>query len=223
VTPMADLVNARRTLHAIAEQLLAGPGWRHSKEISLAVTIDGFITTHSPAPGLVSIAVADAYVIGVATHGEARPIPIEGTLRDLATALELEEPGWPEGVYPDHADVDIDDELTSDPEAITLVLRSLIDGAAALREFDPGQSPVLWPEHFDVAISAGEVNYGVSGGDAGHDEPYAYVGPWTPPETGGFWNESFGAARPVSELGGSAGILAFFQEGRAALGQGTAS
>ena len=27
----------------------------------------------------------------------------------------------------------------------------------------------LWPEHFDLATSIGEVNYGGSPGDAGHD------------------------------------------------------
>ena len=38
--------------------------------------------------------------------------------------------------------------------------------------------PVLWPEHFDLAIDVDEVNYGVSPGDGYHGAPYAYVGPW---------------------------------------------
>ena len=37
---------------------------------------------------------------------------------------------------------------------------------------------MLWPEHFDVAVTDNEVNYGVSAGDDGHPLPYAYVGPW---------------------------------------------
>ena len=39
---------------------------------------------------------------------------------------------------------------------------------------------LLRPEHFDVAATEDEVNYGVSAGDGLHDTPYAYVGPWTP-------------------------------------------
>ena len=34
----------------------------------------------------------------------------------------------------------------------------------------------LWPEHFDVAISVREATFGVSPGDGFIEEPYAYVG-----------------------------------------------
>jgi hypothetical protein len=95
------------------------------------------------------------------------------------------------------------------------VLGALAVGDAALRRFAPDETPVLWPEHFDVGISLDEVNYGVSTGDAGIPEPYAYVGPWTPRE-GDFWNVSFGAARPLSALGDATAVAAFFAEGRAA-------
>ena len=43
----------------------------------------------------------------------------------------------------------------------------------------------LWPEHFDLATTIDEVNYGGSPGDDGHPLPYLYVGPWTPPEPDG--------------------------------------
>ena len=43
-------------------------------------------------------------------------------------------------------------------------------------------------------------------------EPYAYVGPWTP-RTGEFWNQSFGAAQPMSALGGADAVADFFREG----------
>jgi hypothetical protein len=52
------------------------------------------------------------------------------------------------------------------------------------------------PEHFDVAATEGEVNYGVSAGDDYHPTPYAYVGPWTR-RTGPFWNAPFGALYPL--------------------------
>jgi hypothetical protein len=82
---------------------------------------------------------------------------------------------------------------------------------------------VLWPEHFDVAVTEGEVNYGVSPGDDYHPMPYAYVGPWTQ-RTGSFWNAPFGAVRgldprhDVDEL--AADVVAFLTEGRTKLAEG---
>ena len=72
---------------------------------------------------------------------------------------------------------------------------------------------MLWPEHLDVGIASAEVNYGVSPGDAHLPEPYAYVGPWTP-RTGEFWNTEFGAARPLSALGGADAVLASSRRAR---------
>jgi hypothetical protein len=76
------------------------------------------------------------------------------------------------------------------------VLAALIDGRQALKRLFPDEEAVLWPEHFDVAVTVDEVNYGISPGDAEHPLPYAYVGPWTP-RAGAFWNEPFGASAPV--------------------------
>jgi len=70
-----------------------------------------------------------------------------------------------------------------------------------------------WPEHFDLAVTLGEVNYGVSPGDDAIPYPYAYVGPHVQ-RAGAFWNEPFGAARAISELADADGVLAFFEEGR---------
>ncbi len=74
--------------------------------------------------------------------------------------------------------------------------RSHYAGGHALKAFLPECHPVLWPEHFDVAATEDEVNYGVSAGDEHHPTPYAYVGPWTVP-TGPFWNAPFGALYPL--------------------------
>jgi hypothetical protein len=72
----------------------------------------------------------------------------------------------------------------------------------------------LWPEHFDLAFTAAEVNYGASPGDEHHDEPYFYVGPWTAPAPGPLWNATgFTGAEltwPVDE----AAALAFFRARR---------
>jgi hypothetical protein len=211
----ASVVAARRMLHAVAEHLLAGPQWRHTREIALAVTPTGFATRFPPAPAIDALELAGTAVV---SRPSGAVVPLGGSIRAVAADLGVA-PGAPEGLYGEHAELGLDDDLVADDAAIAAVLRAFADGATALGELagDAGQSgeiPVLWPEHFDVGISLDEVNYGVSPGDAGHDLPYAYVGPWTPRD-GAFWNESFGASRPVAELRDAAGILAFFREGRA--------
>jgi hypothetical protein len=75
---------------------------------------------------------------------------------------------------------------------------------------------VLWPEHFDLAISLDEVNYGISLGDSWLGEPYAYIGPWKLPE-GDFWNAPFGAARALRDLPDLDAVLAFFAQARSSL------
>lgn len=75
-----------------------------------------------------------------------------------------------------------------------------LDEAVASLGPDAAPSVVqLWPEHFDaacdVATGAGRTNLGASPGDAGHTEPYLYVGPWGPerPDDEAYWNAPFGA------------------------------
>ena len=190
------------SLHGLAELLLAGPQYRRSGTIRLRVTPAGFATVAAPDVQ----AEADALVV------DGRRIPYAGqTFAQLAAAAGLDL-GAPEGVYKDVSGAGADDPVVT-TDAGT-VLGALAVGDAALRRFAPDQTPVLWPEHFDVGISLDEVNYGVSTGDGAIPEPYAYVGPWKPRQ-GAFWNVSFGAARPVSALGVATAVAAFFAEGRA--------
>lgn len=66
--------------------------------------------------------------------------------------------------------------------------------AADARPGDAASAPILWPEHFDVAIELGSerdglrATYGFSPGDEQHPEPYAYVGPWVAQAPGELWN-----------------------------------
>ena len=80
---------------------------------------------------------------------------------------------------------------------------------------DPAESQ-LWPEHFDLATTMAEVNYGCSAGDDGHPWPYLYVGPWSPPAQGGFWNEPFGASLSLEDVPLVGEVLEFFARGRVA-------
>ena len=89
-------------------------------------------------------------------------------------------------------------------------------GDEALAAFAPDAERVLWPEHFDVAVAADEVTYGVSPGDALIGVPYVYVSPFDKDGLDDpFWNQPFGAATPLTELGDAAAVAAYLERGRA--------
>jgi hypothetical protein len=83
-------------------------------------------------------------------------------------------------------------------------------GSVELRATPGGFGTVAQP---DLRVDRTDL---VAGGRRLLAEPYAYVGPWTmqPSE---LWNAPFGAVRPMTDLNGADGVLAFFAEIRAAL------
>jgi hypothetical protein len=120
-----------------------------------------------------------------------------------------------------------DTSVAVDQAAATVVADWYWAGRSALGSFtnsigpdDDPSEPQLWPEHFDLALESGpppgRANFGVSPGDDGIGEPYAYVGPFVLRE-GTFWNCSFGAALTYGEVLSGADILDFFLEGRSLL------
>ena len=197
------VVATRRSLHAVAERILAGPQYREHGTIKLLVRPGGF----GQFAGTLRVEGTDVV-------GERGRVAMRGTIADVAAAVGVEA-GEPADLYSGHADLGPDDELTVDPAAAALLLDWFARGDRAMRRFAPGQEPILWPEHFDLGIALDEVNYGASPGDAGHPLPYAYVGPWTPHQ-GEFWNASFGAVREVDQLPDADAVAAFFAAGRAA-------
>ena len=138
--------------------------------------------------------------------------PLTGTADQLAAALDVDV-GRPAGLYADGSGVGADDPLVVDGAAAAMIASWFATGDAALRRLFDGVQPVLWPEHFDLAVTVDEVNYGVSPGDAAVPEPYAYVGPWQR-RAGSFWNAPFGASRAAAELDGVDALAAFFRAGR---------
>jgi hypothetical protein len=201
-----DWEPTRRSLHGVAELLLAGPQHRATGRIDLAVTDGGFATAGRPA-----LRVEGAELL----TGSGRLRLAGRTYAEVAAEAGIEA-GEPAGVYSGGPGVRPDETIVFADGALTALLRAFTDGDRALRAFAPGSAPILWPEHFDVAITLDDVNYGVSPGDGHLAEPYAYVGPFTPRQ-GDFWNAPFGAARAVAGLGAAPAIAAFFEEGRAAL------
>jgi len=198
-----ELSATRRALHAVAELLIAGPQYEAVGEIRLAARPGGFGGWAGPTPSAVS---------GTDLVTPTGRFPLGGSVNDLARRAGIT-PRALRDVYTGGPDFTLDESTAVNQSAAEVLLRAFTDGDTALRNLDPGQVPILWPEHFDLGITVAEVNYGVSPGDSAIGEPYAYVGPWQVP-AGVFWNQPFGAARPLSRLTSPPAILEFFLEGR---------
>jgi len=148
VRPGADDVytSTREQLHGVAEILIAGPQHRAHGTIRLSVRADGFA----------------GVVLPIAVEGMALVWPrgraaLDGSVKDLALAAGVEA-GPPVGVYSSVAPLASDDVLRLDSGSVATIHRSLHVGAQALKTLAPDLNPVLWPEHFDVAVSVAEVN-----------------------------------------------------------------
>jgi hypothetical protein len=199
-----ELAATRRSLHGVAELVLAGPQYRATGRLRLRVVPGGFATTLAPGLRVDGTRVAGEEGAAVAIAGR--------TARDLGAELGVTA-GRAEGAYGDGSGVGLDDVLAVDPGQAEVITGALALGHDALTAFAPGEAPVLWPEHFDVAVRVREVNFGVSPGDGFLGEPYAYVGVPAVPAGDAFWNAPFGAAVPLRELADVRALSAFFAEG----------
>jgi hypothetical protein len=209
----ADLGSTRTGWHRVAEHVLAAGQYAASGTIRLAVGPGGFRTTAGIGGRQLAVE-GDRLVVD--DGGLRRGTPLT-TLREVARFAGVV-PGL-RGSYSPATDAALDSPLDVDPAAAADLAAWFAIGDAALRRFAPGMQPVLWPEHFDVAITVDAVNYGCSPGDDALDVPYLYVGPHEPPPRDDFWNQAFGAALPRDRVRGTASAIAFFEEGRARAGR----
>jgi hypothetical protein len=200
-----ELAVTRRSLHGVAELVLAGPQYRATGKLRLEVVPGGFATILDPRLRVDGGQVAGPTGAAVAIDGR--------TPRALGAELGVAA-GRPEGAYEGGSGVDPDEALPLDADQAGVILGALALGHGALVAFAPAETPVLWPEHFDVAIRVRDMNFGVSPGDGFIAEPYAYVGVAAPPAGDRFWNAPFGAAVPLRELPDAAAVTGFFAEGR---------
>jgi hypothetical protein len=210
---------SRRGLHAVAEHVLAAALYQATGHIGLRATPGGFGTPTFAVDGQERQLRIEGVEIVVCAGPTERRAPLD-TIGQVAAFVGVT-PGAPADVYTPATALDPDALLRIDPAAAAIVHRWYGEGSEALallgNSHGLGDPPPaqLWPEHFDLAVSIDEVNYGASPGDAVHAEPYAYVGPWQVDGLAGdFWNESFGASRAHHELGDAAAIASFFQTGR---------
>jgi hypothetical protein len=198
-------VDSRRQLRGVAESLIAGPQYRAAGTIRLAVRPDGF------AGAAVPLAVHGSQLIW--PNGAAA---LAGPVQAVADAAGVDA-GPPDGVYEIVDPLPTDAVLHIDAGAAEWIHRCHYAGGHAIKSVLPQAHPVLWPEHFDVAATENEVDYGVSAGDDYHATPYAYIGPWRQ-RTGPFWNAPFGAMYPLNPAHDVDALLSrivdFFQRGQ---------
>lgn len=211
-----DLTTTRRTLHALAEHLLAGDLARRTERIGLRPTPGGFgQPEHLDGDRRRRLRI-DGTSLVVLDDGAERWFPLTTARQaadDSGAAL-----GPPDGAYDPETTLAPDEALALDAEAagqlavwFDLVARALEE--VRRRHADASPTIVqLWPEHFDVACTIDEVNLGGSPGDADHPEPYLYVGPWSVP-AGAFWNEPWGASASWREVPDVDAAVAFLEDG----------
>lgn len=220
ISSSSSLARTRASLHALAEHVLAAARYAAVGRIGLRVVPGGFGT---PPFGDDERTVSVEHGDVVVRHaGGANRAPIS-TLRAAGEVAGMT-PGAPAHVYHPATPCDLDAPLAVDADEADRLAAwyALADEALSrLRAEIAADEPsdiTLWPEHFDVAIRAGTVNYGGSPGDEHVPEPYLYVGPDTVPAGDAFWNQPFGAARAAAEVPDVDAALAFFREARERLG-----
>ena len=234
----ATLVATRQALHAVAEHVLMAELHHHAGRIGLRAAPGGFATPLFPtAAGIERLRVDGTQAVRERDGKEVARAPLS-TLGAVRRSLGVEVAA-PTTVYPLVTEPDDETVLAVDLGAARLIaavfaatdtaLASLrAEAAAEDRPRPPGRRrrddgsisrAQLWPEHLDLALTIDEVNYGGSPGDAEHDAPYLYVGPWARPlPEGGPWNEPFGASLPADPPPTGIGALAWFRQVRAGLG-----
>jgi len=215
----AQLTATRDGLHQVAEHILAAALHAETGEIALMPSPGGFRTpSFGRDRGFLAVDGTEL-VVGGAESSRRTALT---TLRAAAEFAGIT-PGAPAEVYRAATPFDLDQPLTIDPAAARVLADWYQFDEQALRGFaaeipdDQPTAAVLWPEHFDLGITAGAINYGVSPGDAHVADPYLYVGPHDGPPPGdpAFWNAPFGAVRTIDQIGAAADAVAFFRDGRA--------
>ena len=214
----AHLAATRAGWHRVAEHVLAAAQYAATSEITLVPSPGGFRTPPWGADGRF-LAVDGTELVAGGAGGTRR-----ATLTTIRAAADFAgvTPGAPAGVYAPVTPLSLDEPLVIEPDAARLLADWYHLGALAMSRFaadiaEDEPSPAwLWPEHFDLGITAGAINYGASPGDDHFTDPYLYVGPHDGPPPGepAFWNAPFGAVRTFRQIGTAEEAAAFFRDGR---------
>ena len=215
----ASYAATRASLHRLAEHVISPALHAVTGKIGLRQSSGGFATPPFGDKGRV-ISVDGDQLVDSDRTGQSRRAAIT-TIADAARFVGVA-PGAPSAVYQPNTPLEPDAPLTVDPDAAEVVAMWYELTDMALRAFatsigdDAPTEVQLWPEHFDLAMSADRINYGGSPGDSYIDVPYLYVGPFDgpPTKTDPFWNQRFGAAIGFDEITSIHDAFDFFRQGR---------
>jgi len=214
----ARLAVTRAGLHRVAEHVLAAARYAETGRIGLMPSPGGFRAPPFGTDGrFLAVDGIDLVAGDVAGTRQA-------ALTTIRAAAEFAgvTPGAPAQVYKPATPLNLDEPLMIDPDAAALLAEWYHLGAQAMSRLaaeiagDQPGAVVLWPEHFDLGMTAAAINYGASPGDDHVPDPYLYVGPHAgpPPDDPAFWNVPFGAARTFHQIGTVAEAAAFFRDAR---------
>jgi hypothetical protein len=215
---VSDALSATRDAwHRLAEHVLAAARHAATGRIGLVPAPGGFATPAFGPDACVLAVDLDEFV--VSRNGQQRRVRI-ATVAQVAVFAGIT-PGAPEQVYRPATPLEPDTLLRIDRKAARVLAdwyqlgsRALAGFAAAVPHDEPSDAQ-LWPEHFDLGLTAARVNYGFSPGDVHIAEPYLYVGPFDgPPAADDFWNAPFGAVLRHHEVTSVATAVDFFHTGR---------
>ena len=217
-TPSPDehaLVATRRALHQVAEHVLSAERKRRTGHIGLQPRPGGFATPPLDDGTIIAVEGLD---LVVRDPGGERRAPLR-TVGSAAAACGLEA-GFPWRSHPPGTVLEADRPLVLDADSAAVLADWFALGDEALHRLaaeltaEAPTQPQIFPEHFDLGLTAGEVNYGASPGDDAMPQPYLYVGPHAgPPQSDEFWNAPFGAALTRSSVTSVDDALAFFLDG----------
>jgi len=227
-SPPAALAATRLALHRVGAYVMSPARRRTNDKIALRYTRGGFGT---PFYGEDEQIRTENGLLIHQVGDDVRSVPISslnavgdfiGAPPDVAWAsqFDIPEPGG------------LDEVLSVDLEAAAFLGDWFGFAYSVLEELRADSASVeasrvqLWPEHFDPAFEMladpRRASYGASPGDGAIDEPYLYVGPWSPADVpeNEFWNTGF-ASIPLSEFVDAPDqrqvALDFYRHGRALL------
>ncbi len=211
---MDRFVDTRLALHSVAEHLLAADLHRRTGKIGLRRSPGGFGQPETVVDGSRHRLRVDGTSLLVLAGDTEREVALD-TLGRIGETIGVV-PGAPTELFHPTTELRADHRLAVDRDAAGIIARCFAFGENVLEELrrrNRRAAPTIlqiWPEHFDLACSFGEVNYGISPGDEQHRAPYLYVGPWAP-VAGDGWNEPWGASLAWTEDLAEAEALAFFE------------
>ncbi len=186
------------SLHRVAEEIVA-PARKPDNEIALEPLPGGFGTPEFEFDGARQRVRVEGDELVREVDGGARRTPL-GSLAHAASVVA--------DLLPDGGAGLSEEPLTVHRDAALALAAWYAFGADVLARFrgeasyaEAASDPVLWPEHFDLAIELGNeaaghrATYGFSPGDEHHRRPYAYVAPWVAQSRDDTWNaRGFGGA-----------------------------